>query len=65
MTDNQSKTVNNFGHMEVPSRLERHNNVGIRECYKGHVPVEVDLSLGRNRHNKLSIDLLNFMLWIF
>ena len=50
MTDNQPKTVNNFGHMEVPSRLEQHNDVGIRECYKGHVPVEVDLSLGRNRH---------------
>ena len=65
MTDNQPKTVNNFGHMEVPSRLERHNDVGIRECYKGHVPVEVDLSLGRNRHNKLSIVLLNIMLWIF
>ena len=65
MTDNQPKTVNNFGHMKVPSRLERHNNVWIRECYKGHVPVEVDLSLGRNRHNKLSIALLNIMLWIF
>ena len=65
MTDNQPKTVNNFGHMEVPSRLERHNDVGIRKCYKGHVPVEVDLSLGRNRHNKLSIVLLNIMLWIF
>ena len=65
MTDIQPKTVNNFGHMEVPSRLERHNDVGIRECYKGHVPVEVDLSLGRNRHNKLSIALLNIMLWIF
>ena len=65
MTDNQPKTVNNFGHMEVPSRLERHNDVWIRECYKGHVPVEVDLSLGRNRYNKLSIALLNIMLWIF
>ena len=65
MTDIQPKTVNNFGHMEVPSRLERHNDVGIRECYKGHVPVEVHLSLGRNRHNKLSIGLLNIMLWIF
>ena len=65
MTDNQPKTVNNFGHMEVPSRLERHNDVWIRECYKGHVPVEVDLSLGRNRHNKLSIAFLNIMLWIF
>ena len=65
MTDNQPKTVNNFGHMEVPSRLERHNDVWIRECYKGHVPVEVDLSLGRNRHNKLAIALLNIMLWIF
>ena len=65
MTDNQPKTVNNFGHMEVPSRLERHNDVGIRECYKGHVPVKVDLSLGRNRHNKISIGLLNIMLWIF
>ena len=65
MTDIQPKTVNNFGHMEVPSRLERHNDVWIRECYKGHVPVEVDLSLGRNRHNKLSIALLNIMLWIF
>ena len=65
MTDNQPKTVNNFGHMEVPSRLERHNDAWIRECYKGHVPVEVDLSLGRNRHNKLSIALLNIMLWIF
>ena len=65
MTDNQPKTVNNFGHMEVPSRLERHNNVGIRECYKAHVPVEVDLSLCRNWHNKLSTGLLNIMLWIF
>ena len=43
--------------MEVPSRLERHN----RECYKGHRLVEVDLSLGRNRQNKLSIGLLNLM----
>ena len=65
MTDNQSKTVNNFGHIEVPSRLQRHKNVGIPECYKGHLPVKVDLSLGRNWHNKLSIGLLNLMLWIF
>ena len=66
MTDNQPKSVNNFGpmdtwshgHMEVPSRLERHEDVGIRECYKGHIPIKVDLSLGRNRHNELSIGLL-------
>ena len=58
MTDNQPKSVNNFGHMEVPSRLERHKDVGIRECYKGHIPIKVDLSLGWNQHNELSIGLL-------
>ena len=65
MTDIQPQTVNNFGHMEVLSRLERHKDIGIRECYKGHIPVKVDLSLGQNRHNNLSISLLNFKLWIF
>ena len=29
MTDNYPKIVNNFGYMEVPSRLERHKDVGI------------------------------------
>ena len=65
MTDNQSKTVNNFGHIEVPSRLERHKDVRIRECYRGHIPVKVDLSHGRNRPNKQLIGLLNFKLCIF
>ena len=48
--------------MEVPSRLKRHKDVGIWECYKGNKPEKVNFSLGRNRHNKLSIDLLNFIL---
>ena len=65
ITDNLLKIVNSFGYLEVPWRLERHKDVGIRECYKGHKPVKVDLSLGRNRHSKLWIRLFNFMLWIF
>ena len=36
MTDNQPKTVNNFDHMEVPSRPKRHKDLGVREFYKGH-----------------------------
>ena len=30
-----------------------------------HIYIYVDLSLSWNRHNKLSIGLFNFMLWIF
>ena len=60
--DNSPKIVKNFDDMEVPSRLEWHKDIGIWECYKGHKPVIVKFSLDRNRHNKLSIDLLNFML---
>ena len=64
MTDNYPKIVNNFAYMEVLSRLERHKDIRIWECYKGNKPVKVNFSLGRNRHNKLSIDSLNFMPWI-
>ena len=60
--DYSPKIVKNFDDMEVPSRLEWHKDIGIWECYKGHKPVIVKFSLDRNRHNKLSIDLLNFML---
>ena len=65
MIDDYLKISNNFGYMEVPSLLERHKDVGIWECYKGHKPVKVSFSLDRNRHNKLSVDLLNLILWTF
>ena len=65
MIDNYLKISNNFGYMEVPSRLERLKDVGIWECYKGHKPVKVSFSLNWNRHNKLLVHLLNFTLWTF
>ena len=34
MTDNYPKIVNNFSYMGVPSRLERHKDVGI--CTMAH-----------------------------
>ena len=58
MTDNYLKIVNNFGYITIWTTQGR-RDLG---CYKGNKPVKVNFSLGRDRHNKLSIDLLNLML---
>ena len=57
MTENKPNIVNNFGYVEVPSRLNE-TRTGIRDVInRGPILVKVETA----ENLKLSIGLLNFM----